>query len=209
MDEEDAFIQQLSDAHPGYASLIAHLTTLASTYLPPFIYITDANSPRITTSVTDAIFLGASSISGAPPTLYAHVNAVACVTSRVFYDTVLNALAEWKPSWEDGCQVWPGDDSQRYNDNFDSFLHGLRRLRVERIGDAFRGKGKDKANEQEPSMVILIERVERLCESLPELVVPLSRLAKLVGQAIPIPSRTSLREEKRITDQGCPHTVTN
>ncbi|KAF8553155.1 putative origin recognition complex, subunit 5-like protein [Imleria badia] len=183
MDEEEAFIQKIYDAHPGYLSFITHLTTLASTYLPPFIYITDTVNPRVTTSVIDAIFHDASSIPGAPPTLYAHVNAVACFTPRVFYDTVLNTLAGWTPSWENGCQVWPGDDVQRYNDSIDSFLHGLRRLRHERTGDSSKGKGKGKAvasdSEQEPFMVILIERAERLSEGLPELIVPLSRLAEL------------------------------
>ena len=190
MDEEEVFIQKISDDHPGYRSFITHLTSLASTYLPPFIYVTDTSNPRITTSVIDAILQDVSSIPGAPPTLYAHVNAVACFTPRVFYDTVLNALAGWTPSWEDGCQVWPGDDSQRYNDSIDSFLHGLRRLRLERTGDSSKrkGKGKGKAvaseNEQEPSMVILIERAERLSEGLPELIVPLSRLGELVSRLI-------------------------
>lgn len=204
MDHEEAFIQRLSDAHPGYASFIAHITTLASTYLPPCIYITDANNTRITASVIDAIFLGASAIPDAPPTLYAHVNAVACFTPRVFYDSVLNALAGWEPSWANGCQVWPGDDSQRYNDSIDSFLHGLRRIQLERADDPFRGKGKGKGkgttNAQDPSMVILIERAERLSESLPELVVPLSRLAELVSQFIPHLSRASLRRGKCSTD---------
>lgn len=185
--DEEAFVQKLCDAHPGYASFITHLATLASTHLPPFIFVTDANNPRITASVIDDIFTGVSSILGAPHTLYAHVNVVACFTPRVFYDTVLNALAEWKPSWENGCQVWPGDDSQRYNDSIDSFLHGLKRVYLERTADPSRGKGKGKGkvtastNEQDPSMVILIERAERLSQILPELVIPLSRLAELVS----------------------------
>lgn len=198
MDEEEAFIQKISNAHPGYVSFITHLTTLASTYLPPFIYITDANNPRITASVIDAIFQDVSSIPDAPPTFYAHVNAVACFTPRIFYDTVLNALAGWKPSWENGCQVWPGDDSQKYNDTIDSFLHGLRRLRLERTGDPSKSKGKgkgkavDSSNQQEPSMMILIERAERLSEGLPELIVPLSRLAELVSQLNSSPVRSDL-----------------
>lgn len=202
MDEEEAFIHKISDVHPGYASFITHFTTLASTYLPPFIYITDANNPRITTSVIDAIFHNVSSIPGAPPTLYAHVNAVACFTPRVFYDTVLNTLAGWKPSWENGCQIWPGDDSQRYNDSIDSFLHGLRRLRLERTDDSSNRKGKGKgkaaasANEQGPSMVILIERAERLSEGLPELIVPLTRLAELVSQLISSPVQSDLTWKK-------------
>lgn len=200
MDEEEAFIQKISDGHPGYMSFITHFTTLASTYLPPFIYVTDTNNPRITSSVINSIFHDASSIPGAPPTLYARVNVVACFTPRVFYDTVLNALADWRPSWENGCQVWPGDDSQRYNDSIDSFLHGLRRLSLEHTGNSSNRKGKGKGmavaseneQDQDPSMVILIERAERLSEGLSELIVPLSRLAELVSQLISLPAQSEL-----------------
>ncbi|KAF9221234.1 small oligopeptide transporter [Gyrodon lividus] len=184
MDEDDAFVQRISTAHPGYTTFITHLATLASAYLPPFIYATDTLNPRVTASVIDAIFRDISSISDAPPTCYAHVNAVACFTARIFYDTVLNALAGWKPSWENGCLIWPGDDTVRYNDGIDSFLHGLRRLRGELMGGApSRGKGKGKAvaslSEEDPTMVLLIERAERLYESLPDLLIPLTRLAEL------------------------------
>ncbi|KAI6137244.1 OPT oligopeptide transporter protein-domain-containing protein [Pisolithus sp. B1] len=176
MDDFDAF---------GYANFIARLCTLASAYLPPFIYITDANNPRVTASVVDAIFRQVPQGSDFPPTCYARVNAVTCFHARVFYDTVLNALAGWEPTWESGCQTWPGEDGVKYNDSIDSFLHGLRRLSAEHgTNPPNRGKGKGKAkaktsSTEEPSLVIFIERAERLCENLPELIVPLSRLAEL------------------------------
>ncbi|KAF9235741.1 putative origin recognition complex, subunit 5-like protein [Melanogaster broomeanus] len=188
MDGDECFRQRISEAHPGYTTFITRLTTLASVYLPPFIYLTDTNNPRVTASVVDAIFEDISSISDAPPTYYAHINAVACFTARIFYDTVLNALAGWKPSWDNRCQVWPGDDTQSYNDGIDSFIHGLRRLRVELMGappahGKGKGKGKGKAvaavSGEEPTMVLLIESAERLYESLPDLIVPLTRLAEL------------------------------
>jgi len=186
MEDLDVFINKLSQDHPGYTEFIAHLCTLASAYLPPFIYITDATHPRVTAKVVDAIFHHPSPIQAV---YYAHVNAVACFSARVFYDTVLNALAGWVPSWENGCQMWPGEDRVRYNDSIDSFLHGLRRLSAGLgtiPGDA-KGKGKGKAttsSSQEPTMVIMIERAERLCECLSELVVPLTRLAELVSRVL-------------------------
>ncbi|KAI6102356.1 origin recognition complex subunit 5 C-terminus-domain-containing protein [Pisolithus thermaeus] len=185
MDDFDAFVSRLSQNHPGYANFIARLCTLASAYLPPFIYITDANNPRVTASVVDAIFREIPQGSDFPPTCYARVNAVTCFHARVFYDTVLNALAGWEPTWESGCQTWPGEDGVKYNDSIDSFLHGLRRLSAEHGTDPpSRGKGKGKAkaetsSTEELSLVIFIERAERLCENLPELIVPLSRLAEL------------------------------
>ncbi|KAI6022280.1 putative origin recognition complex, subunit 5-like protein [Pisolithus microcarpus] len=187
MDDFDAFVSRLSQNHPGYEGFITHLCTLASACLPPFIYITDANNPRVTASVVDAIFREIPQGSDFPPTCYARVNAVTCFHARVFYDTILNALAGWKPAWESGCQTWPGEDGVKYNDSIDSFLHGLRRLSAEHGTDPpSRGKGKGKgkakaktSSTEEPSMVIFIERAERLCENLPELIVPLSRLAEL------------------------------
>ncbi|KIJ60166.1 hypothetical protein HYDPIDRAFT_117655 [Hydnomerulius pinastri MD-312] len=200
MDDGELLAQNLSEAHPGYTKFITHLSTLASTYLPPFIYITDTNNPRVTASVIDSIFHNISSIPDCPPTHYARINSVVCFTARVFYDTVLNALAGWKPSWENGCQNWPGDDAQRYNDSIDSFLHGLRRLRAELVdGPTPNGKGKGKASASSteyPSLVILIERAERLSESLPELLVPLTRLAELSQVDISVIMLSSVRWEE-------------
>ena len=169
----DAFISRVSQDHPGYADFTARLCTLASAYQPPFIYITDASHPRVTAKVVDAILHQPSQCPDILPIVYARVNAVACFSARLFYDTVLNALAGWVPSWENGCQTWPGEDGVRYNDSIDSFLHGLRRLSAD-LGTT--------SSSPEPTMVIVIERAERLCENLPELVVPLTRLAELVSR---------------------------
>ncbi|KAI6146825.1 OPT oligopeptide transporter protein-domain-containing protein [Pisolithus tinctorius] len=119
----------------------------------------------------------------------------ACFHARVFYDTVLNALAGWEPSWESGCQTWPGEDGVKYNDSIDSFLHGLRRLSAEHGTNLpIRNKGKGKTSLiEEPSMVIFIERAERLCENLPELIVPLSRLAELARVRVNVILLSSMR----------------
>ncbi|KAI6101091.1 OPT oligopeptide transporter protein-domain-containing protein [Pisolithus croceorrhizus] len=199
MDDFDAFVSRLTQNHPGYANFIARLCTLASAYLPPFIYITDANNPRVTASVVDALFREIPQGSDFPPTGYARVNAVTCFHARVFYDTALNALAGWEPTWESGCQAWPGEDGVKYNDSIDSFLHGLRRLSAEHGTNPpsrSKGKGKAKANTsftEEPSMVIFIERAERLCENLPELIVPLSRLAELARVRVNVILLSSMR----------------
>ncbi|PCH36912.1 hypothetical protein WOLCODRAFT_134400 [Wolfiporia cocos MD-104 SS10] len=120
---------------------------------------------------------------------YACVNAVACFTPRLFYDTVLNALAGWKPVWEDGCANWPGSstDGQRWNENFDTFLHGLRAVCAHLQDDEdsssamanVKGKGKAKPEQMTVRLALVIERAERLKENLPDLLVPLTRLAEL------------------------------
>lgn len=137
----------------------------------------------------------------APQLAFAQVNAVTCFSARVLYDTVLNAIAKWKPRWEDGCENWPGSSGSgiRYNDGLDGFMHGLRALRtdlmrkgMEEDASNTRGKGKARSKgkgkamasdrvEKNVRMVLVVERAERLKESLPELLIPLTRLSELVS----------------------------
>lgn len=173
LDETDS-LSQLSDQFPGYEKFISHITSVTSTFVLPFLYITDRRNPRITASLLNQICCNSGDCS---PTHFAHINATACFTARLLYDTILNALAKWEVAWENGCQNWPGEDGKRYNDSIDSFLHGLRNLR----NKSWEGKAKGNGRivDEEPNMVLLIERAERLKDNLPDLIVPLTRLAEL------------------------------
>lgn len=173
LDETDS-LSQLSDQFPGYEKFTSHITSVTSTFVLPFLYITDRRNPRITASLLNQICRNSGDCS---TTHFAHINATACFTARLFYDTVLNALARWEVAWENGCQNWPGEDGKKYNDSIDSFLHGLRNLR----NKSWEGKAKGNGRivDEEPNMVLLIERAERLKDNLPDLIVPLTRLAEL------------------------------
>lgn len=173
---------QLSEQFPGYEKFITHITSVTSSFVVPFLYITDRHNPRITASVLDHIYSNKADTLDCPPIRFAHISAVACFTARLLYDTVLNSLAGWEVTWDNRCQNWPGEDGQRYNDSVDSFLHGLRHLRSTPAEG--NDKGKHKATEEEPTMVLLIERAERLKDNLPELTVPLTRLAELVSSLV-------------------------
>ncbi|OAX34000.1 putative origin recognition complex, subunit 5-like protein [Rhizopogon vinicolor AM-OR11-026] len=175
--DESIPLSQLSPKFPGYENFITHITGVTSSFVVPFLYITDRYNPRITASLLSQIYCNRADTLDCPHIRFARINAVACFTARLLYDTVLNALAGWKVTWDNGCQNWPGEDGQRYNDSIDSFLHGLRRLR--NIPWEGNGQGKGKAAEEEPTMVLLIERAERLKDNLPDLIVPLTRLAEL------------------------------
>ncbi|EGO19735.1 putative origin recognition complex, subunit 5-like protein [Serpula lacrymans var. lacrymans S7.9] len=181
--DEVGLLENLVEEHPGYAKFIDDILMLTSSYLPPFIYINDTTNPRITSSVLDSVFgrLSQPQDWEYPPVRYARVNAVACFTARLFYDSVLNTLAGWKVRWQEGCENWPGD-GQRWNDSIDSFLHGLKALH-DSTGSSSHTvhKGKEKApvQDQKPVMVIVIEKAERLKENLPELIIPLTRLAEM------------------------------
>jgi len=194
-DVED-LIARLTEGNPGYENLIFQVTSLLTTYPPSFIYINDPTTPRIASSVLRSLLLECSKLplSASPQIRFAHVNAVACVTARVFYDTVLNAMAQWHVRWESGCENWSDDGSgQRWNESVDGFIHGLKAIYAAMgKGEAskkidVKGKGKQKEEADgnvhwggDSRMVLVVDRAERLKETLPDLMVPLTRLAELV-----------------------------
>lgn len=192
--EVEDLIARLSKDNQGYENLIFQVASLVTTYPPPFIYINDPTNPRIASSVLRSLLSECSELplTASPQLRFAHVNAVACFTARIFYDTVLNAMARWIPKWENGCENWTIEGSgQRWNDSIDGFLHGLRAIASQFSPGAAalnsddkgkgKGKGKENAHGGDPRMVLVIERAERLKEVLPELLVPLTRLAELVS----------------------------
>lgn len=183
----------------GYETLASHLTLLLTTYSPPFIYIRDPSTPRLTTCAVKSAVLSASAVDqedfSVAQITTAYIDAVTCFTPRLFYDTVLNALADWHLRWEDGCENWSdtkGVGGQRWNDSLDGFLHGLQAVyshlgAIEKssISDSKPNKGKKKKPVQDEietfkRLVLVIERAERLRDFVPELLVPLTRLAELV-----------------------------
>lgn len=173
----------------GYEELCDELSTLIAIYPPPFIYINDTICPRLTSSIVASLLDKIDSTDPGPSKRvhFAKVNAVACFTARLLYDSILNALTKWSPDWNDGCANWSLEgDTQRFNENFDGFIHGLRavssHLREKARGN---GKGKERMKLEADGvrLVIVVEHAERLKETLPELLVPLTRLAELVCRA--------------------------
>jgi origin recognition complex subunit 5 len=185
MDVDDC-LARLSEENPGFDDLVFQITTLISTHPPPFIYINSPASPRVTSLVVSAVL---STLSDRPSTSnlrirYAHANGVACFTPRLLYDSVLNSLANWKVNWDDGCRNWAADGEKPiWNENLDSFLHGLKAVHAELANSSLSG-GKNKGKKPKVHvnrMVLLIERAERLKETMPDIIVPLTRLAELVS----------------------------
>lgn len=135
----------VSNMFPVDPRLPEELNSLLSSNPPPFIYINDPTSPRIaTTALLDVL--------AAIPLVHVHVDAVACFTSRLFFDRVLHGL-----NLSEG----------KHNANLDAFLYGLK------LAHAKLPKGA--------RIVIVIEQVDRLKDRLPDLVVPLTRLSEMVS----------------------------
>ncbi|PFH49483.1 hypothetical protein AMATHDRAFT_41543 [Amanita thiersii Skay4041] len=137
------------------------------------------------------------------------VDGVACFAPRILYDSVINALSGWTIRWEEGCINWGDGSGRRWNESVDAFVRGLkaveRFIREERKGKKreevskktvkengkARGRGRGKRKEKDKVVesdvevdeqvrfVIVVEHAERLKESMPELIVPLARLAEV------------------------------
>lgn len=202
LEQLDCLARDISDSFPGNDALISQLITIITTCPPTFTYLHDPHTPRATAALVNSLISSLSAIDAksfapdddaVPIIASAQVNAVACFSARLFYDTTFNRLAKWRPRWEDGCENWPGGTagSVRYNDSLDGFLHGLRALQVQLCGDENEvqespRRGKRKTRVQDTAkvvkMVLVVDRAERLKESLPGLLVPLTRLAELVSR---------------------------
>ncbi|KAG5645389.1 hypothetical protein DXG03_006342 [Asterophora parasitica] len=165
----------------GYEQLSEEISSLVAFFPPPFLYINDATSPRVTGSaVASAVDDAQKRPDSSTRVQFAKVNAVACFTARLLYDSILNALTGWKPTWDEGCANWSLEaDSQRLNDTFDGFIHGLCAVSAHLRQGKGKGKERMRLEEKNVRLVIIIEHAERLKETLPELLVPLTRLAEL------------------------------
>ncbi|KAK7052131.1 origin recognition complex subunit 5 C-terminus-domain-containing protein [Favolaschia claudopus] len=165
----------MATGHPGYERLVYEIISLFAGRVPPFLYINDRISVRTTGNVVNSVLSSISRSTDASSRVYhAKINAAACITPRMLYDTILNQLVEWQVKWEDGCKIWPGTDEQRWNENLDGFFHGLK------AAYALRERSNSKmVVGYSGQIIIVIERAERLPDHMPDLLVPLTRLAEL------------------------------
>ncbi|KAI0300562.1 origin recognition complex subunit 5 C-terminus-domain-containing protein [Multifurca ochricompacta] len=175
LEQLDYLTKEISNSFPGNEALISQLTTLITACPPTFTYINDPYTPRVTASLVNTLISSLSAVDATffdddvtPIIASAQVNAIACFTSRLFYDTTFNCLAKWRPRWEDGCENWPGavNGLSSGGAGLSSPLKGGGEASLLNTAKAVR-------------MVLVVDRAERLTESLPELLVPLTRLAEL------------------------------
>lgn len=126
---------------------------------PPFIFLNDPIAPKFTLqNLLPALKSN---------TRLVHVDSISCFGPRLLYDTILNGLAQHTPSWDDGCKNWSQDIA---NDSFDSFLHALKALHT----------SLSENGSKHLRLIVVIEKPERLRERMPDVIVPLTRLAELV-----------------------------
>lgn len=187
----------------GYEDVVFDLSSLLTNYPPPFIYIHDPQSIQVTSDIVAGLLgdLSLSSESDARSSSGAgtsttkicvgRADARACFSQRLLFKRLMHTLIDQEEQdWNDGL---PKSDTLtngelRWNENLDSFLQGLRVARnrllaehVQHSNGGGKGKGKEKATQYtDVRLVLLVEHAERLKESMPEMLVPLSRFRELV-----------------------------
>ncbi|KAF9269119.1 hypothetical protein L218DRAFT_420523 [Marasmius fiardii PR-910] len=135
-----------------------------------FIYIHDLLCSPITSSYIDRALSGITN-ELTPHIHHVVVNGVACFSSRILYDSVINGLLRWNYEWSEGCSNWSADDRQeKYNDSMDNFVHGLR---------AVSSYLRHEHENEDVRLVLIIEKPERIKDRMPEVLVPLTRLGEL------------------------------
>lgn len=175
---------------------IDELATLIAIAPPPFVFVHTAVCLRDTISALESAL--ASEDNATAHVRRAIANGISCFAPRLLYDHIINSLADWSVEWNEGCANWTlPSSSGRWNDSFGSFIRGLRTLhthiRSSRTSKAekdrsTRGKKKEKGKkkqveevfEEKVRFAIVIEHAERLRSNMPDLLVPLTRLAELV-----------------------------
>lgn len=188
----------MSTAMLDYEQFSNDLSFLLTSSPPPFIYIQSMQALRTTCAVVQDILRDVSCqrrYEDQPNIHYAVVDAMACFTARLIFERIIHSLAGWEPKWKEGCAVWAmeaqGDVDVRWNENLDTFLHGLRachKYLSRRFADNENTSGKEKGKQREGiddqtvdvRLVVVVERAERLKEDYPDLLVPFTRLAELV-----------------------------
>lgn len=151
--------------YPGRESMIDALAQLWGHSPPSFIHIWDPTSSKDTLDSLSHLL----DTTIQPKPLWAHLDPVECISPKILFDRTLNALNNWTPDWENDCINWTGPSGERYNENLDAFLHGLR------ITHSTMTSEKERR-----TLVLLFSNAERLKENLPSLITPLARLADLV-----------------------------
>ncbi|KAF5324478.1 hypothetical protein D9611_004546 [Ephemerocybe angulata] len=186
-----------SNFAPGYEDVVVELSTLISYGPPPFIYVHDAQTSKVTANVLGNTLSslpsepGPSSRSPTTRICVGHVDAIRSYSPRLLFESLIHSLVGHEPGWDDGCPNWSGDREGdfRWNENVDAFLQGLRaahaHLCAQDTSSKFmdgnkNAKGKTKGDLFDGvRLVLVVERAERLKDTMPELLVPLARLQEL------------------------------
>ncbi|THH05550.1 hypothetical protein EW145_g4711 [Phellinidium pouzarii] len=166
---------------PSQDDLVHEFQSILPEEFPSFVFVRDAFAVGRTSAILrDVLTSLAENTSESGNLAFVVANCVACFTQRLLFDTILDSLAT----------LYPPDSEKRIaetlvnhrNDSLDGFLHCLRSFFSE-MGSYSEDAGAAK-HYGFSKVVLVFKRAERLRDSLPKLIIPLTRLQELTGNNI-------------------------
>jgi origin recognition complex subunit 5 len=161
-------LNALQQSYPGRATFITTISTFALARSPSFIHVHDPFTFQQTRTLLSEVLPAVARQN----TLVRHtiVDCALCFTPKLLFTSVLNGLAEFKPTWADGYRTWTSNDDAPI-DGTDSFLHGLRNIL---------GGGRGGGTQQRGSAVIVFVNPESMRFPQQNMTTTMTRLAELV-----------------------------
>ncbi|KZT42405.1 hypothetical protein SISSUDRAFT_1015773 [Sistotremastrum suecicum HHB10207 ss-3] len=178
-----SLVADLITSHSAQSDAISHLATLLTLDPPPpFLYLHDYLSPNLTTKLVVDILDGLRSVQS---TSFAVIDGYNCFTPRLFYDSVLNQLNNWTPTWEEGCSNFAGADDNNaasWLDSVDGFVQGIKSTQNPALSV------KEKENSSHPdksdaasNFFVFVYNTEKFVVNLPLLIAPFTRLREMTN----------------------------
>ncbi|EJD07730.1 uncharacterized protein FOMMEDRAFT_144006 [Fomitiporia mediterranea MF3/22] len=155
--------------------------TLLRAQYPPFIFVRDLSAADVACSLLRSIL--EADIQAKPEAerkpLYAIIDCIACFNARLLFDSILIALINCLPTSE--CTAKQELFTTQRNETFDDFLHNIRLLFP---GSSFPSSSLGSGSIEPVKIVLIFKQAERLKDTLPRFVHPLSRLQERTRQNI-------------------------
>ncbi|KAG8928246.1 hypothetical protein FRC02_007185 [Tulasnella sp. 418] len=168
-----------------YSTQISRLLEILSSYSPPFIYIHDPFGVQPSPSAHIATWAD----NHQSDTALATVDAIESFSPKLLYTKIINSLSRWSPSWNStskaGGDCWNGGEIGKWDLTWDTFVDALRAVFEQLKEKRDKSKTKRKAGGPSqntgtvPNMILVLNKAERLKDSLSSLIVPISRLREL------------------------------
>lgn len=151
-----------------------HVAELLQLHPPPFIFIHDPLHSRPTPSA----FLHNSLRNSTSQSVSALIDCNACFTSKMLFHAIINEVASCMPelNTKGKAMSWSNGNVSKWDRSLDSFVEALKSAYDETRGT--RGTRKN------TNLILLFENAGRLKETLPGLIVPLTRLDELVSSLL-------------------------
>ncbi|KIO21027.1 hypothetical protein M407DRAFT_219477 [Tulasnella calospora MUT 4182] len=145
------------------------LAELLQLHPPPFIFIHDPLHSRPTPSS----FLHNSLHNSTSQSMPVRIDCNACLTSKMLFHAIINEVTSWVPelNTKGRATSWFNRHVSKWDRSLDSFVEALKAAFDETIGTL--------GTRTNANLILLFENVERLKETLPALIVPLTRLCEL------------------------------